>query len=332
MENIQVIELAYNRLYMVDRNGVRVLIDAGPDYAGSAEELHAAIGDRLPDAVVTTHGHNDHAGLGRWWQERGVPVALDDDDHHLARQPRLLDEEEWGVFEDYVESTGAPTEIREAALTGLRRRRDESIAASRGDGYPPASSRGARWPTGIRMLPFQPFRFADVGDVLGAAGIEILRCPGHTPGNVVAALPGQGIVFSGDQLLPDITPTPGIQATPPETGGPLQRFRSLPAFVESLRHLRGREWEYCYPGHGDAFADTGARIDENLAAIEDRSNRVREALATLGKARVYAIAETLYPKALSRRFWQIIATVQGNLDLLEAAGEVVEEDGVYRIV
>lgn len=39
----------------------------------------------------------------------------------------------------------------------------------------------------------------------------------------------------------------------------------------------------------------------------------------------------LYPRALGRRFWQIVATVQGNLDLLEDGGEVTHCDGVFEV-
>ena len=328
MVDVQTIELAYNRVYVLESRGVRILVDAGPDYAGSWEALERAMTGRLPDVVICTHGHNDHAGLGGRWQARGAPVALDEPDHALVTRPQLGDGAEMATYEAYVRGCGAPESIQTEVLAGLAQRRRWAEQAATGEGYPSAT-RGTRWPTGIRMAPFQPDGLAAVHGVLEAAGVEVLQCPGHTPGNVVVASGEGGMLFSGDQLLPDITPTPGIQMAPPDGSGARTRFHSLPAFVASLEMLRERAWERCYPGHGDAFEDVAGRITENLSGIEERRERVLATLREMGEARVYDIAEQLYPRALARRFWQIVATVQGSLDLLAARDEAAENDGVY---
>lgn len=326
--NVQVIPLAYNRAYVIDSDGLRVLVDAGPDYEGAWDALRAAMTGRLPDIVIVTHGHNDHAGLGRRWQKAGVAVALDEPDHHLTTEARLSDPREWAMFERYLSLSGAPKELQTELLATLARRQAAAAIAAREDGYQPASA-GLRWPTEIRMLPFEPNRIETIEAATAHAGVEVIRCPGHTPGNVVVAVPSEGVLFSGDQLLPDITPTPGIQAEPADGEGPLPRFPSLPRFVDSLRALRQRPWTRCYPGHGEPFDDPAGRIDENLGGIEERSEKVRMTVHQLGTASAYEIAKALYPRALARRFWQIVATVQGNLDLLVAAGELKERDGIY---
>ncbi len=56
--------------YLIERNGVRVLIDP----AEPSPELEAWVGDRSIDAVVLSHGHFDHIG-GAWCWE-GVPVMM----------------------------------------------------------------------------------------------------------------------------------------------------------------------------------------------------------------------------------------------------------------
>jgi glyoxylase-like metal-dependent hydrolase (beta-lactamase superfamily II) len=330
---VRTIELSYNRCYVVDSNGVRVLVDAGPDYDGAWEAMQDNLDGRLPDVVLVTHGHNDHAGLGKRWQELGVPVLLDENDHHLARAPRLSDPAEWQVFEDFVRTSGAPVDVQREVVAGLEQRRIWAKHAAKSQSYSP-SLRGTRWPTGIRMLPYEPNGFLEdidvVAEAMSDAGIGVLFCPGHTPGNTVIVSLTEEVLFSGDQLLPDITPTPGIQATAPRDGEPITRYRSLPAFVASLELLQSMDWAHCFPGHGTPFDDVRARIDENLAGIEERSDRVMERLVELGEARVYEVAASLYPRAVVRRFWQIVATVQGNLDLLEEKGRIRSMGGVYR--
>jgi glyoxylase-like metal-dependent hydrolase (beta-lactamase superfamily II) len=138
----------------------------------------------------------------------------------------------------------------------------------------------------------------------------------------------EGHLFSGDQLLPDITPTPGIQFV--REGAGWVRFPSLPRFVASLRRLRGLDLARCYPGHGEPFDDVRAVIDQNLAQVEQRTERVLGVLREAGEARVHGLAERLYPRALQRRWWQIVATVQGHIDLLAEQGEARCEEETWR--
>ncbi|MCZ7578349.1 MAG: MBL fold metallo-hydrolase [Dehalococcoidia bacterium] len=159
-----------------------------------------------------------------------------------------------------------------------------------------------------------------------APGVRAMAAPGHTPGNLVVFLEAEGWLFSGDQLLPEITPTPAIQRFQSVPGAPW-RFRSLPRFLDSLRRIRGLDATRCYPGHGDPFEDVAATIDANLTQAEQRTARVLEALRENSGATLYALAEGLYPRALRKRFWQIIATVQGHLDVLEEEGLATTAEG-----
>jgi len=131
----------------------------------------------------------------------------------------------------------------------------------------------------------------------------------------------EGWLFSGDHLLPDITPTPAIQARgEPDWAGDW-RFRSLPEFVASLEALGAMGLARCFPGHGEPFDGVGTTIAENLGVIERRTERVRGALRDGGPTTLFGLTERIYPRGAARRFWQVVATVQGHLDLLEARGE-----------
>jgi glyoxylase-like metal-dependent hydrolase (beta-lactamase superfamily II) len=160
------------------------------------------------------------------------------------------------------------------------------------------------------------------------AGLKVLACPGHTPGNLVLVQENEGWLFSGDQLLPHITPTPGLQLA----AGSAARFRSLPAFVRSLESLLTLDLVRCFPGHGEAFDDPAAVIRSNLSAIEARTEKVYEEMRSRGPCRVFALCERLYPMAARKRFWQILPTVVGHLDLLEDRGLVGEAEGLWHAV
>lgn len=324
MASVRHVRLAYNSVYLFETGDERVLIDTGPDYRGAREVLAAVVAESPPGLVVATHGHLDHAGLGHWWQEQGIPVALHGEDMHYSTGHQL-DDDELQALEGFVRESGAPTEVEREALAGLAARRAWARHAVETRDYRPAG-RDARWPTGLRYEPFEPRRVLTEEVTAIAPGLRALVAPGHTPGNLVAFAEEEGWLFSGDQLLPEITPTPAIQRFQSAPGAPW-RFRSLPRFLESLQRIRGLGAARCYPGHGEPFERVAEVIDANLGQAEQRTARVHEALRENGGATLYELAEALYPRALRKRFWQIISTVQGHLDVLEEAGLAATSGG-----
>lgn len=314
MARVQHVQLAYNNVYVVDDGDVRVLVDTGPDYGGAAERIEAALGTRLPAVVVATHGHLDHAGLGKHWQARGVPVALGAADVHLAQDPQLAGPLELASFEEYVEQIGAPPNVAAEVIGGLRRRRDWAVDAARDRPHLPGGD--GRWPTQLRYRCFQPQQRLFDGDFIPGTQLQVIHCPGHTPGNLVLYEPAEGWLFSGDQLLPEITPTPAVQIAPEPGPAGHWRFPSLPRFLDSMLRIRDLRVSRCWPGHGAPFDNIREAVDENVAQIEQRTEKVLAVLKQHGESSIYALASDLYPRALRRRSWQIIATIQGHLDIL----------------
>ena len=321
------IPLGYNNVYLLAYGEVRVLVDAGPDYAGATDLILSSLGGTPPDLVVATHGHLDHAGLGAWWQAQRVPVGMGEADQHLAGTTQLASQREFDRFGAYVRQLGAPDEVVTEIIDGLARRREWAREAAKDQPHPPGGE--GRWPTQLRYRHFQPDLALGDGAIIGGTSLEVVLCPGHTPGNLVLFDASEGWLFSGDQLLPDITPTPAIQASPAATLAGEWRFPSLPRFLDSMLRIRRLNPIECWPGHGEPFKGVVSMIDENIGQIEQRTARVLEVLKRRGEAPIYDLAADLYPRALRRRFWQIVATVQGHLDLLEERGLATTASGLY---
>ncbi|MCZ7578348.1 MAG: MBL fold metallo-hydrolase [Dehalococcoidia bacterium] len=145
MTSVRHIRLAYNSAYLVEAGGERVLIDTGPDYRGAKDVLATAVAGSPPALVVATHGHLDHAGLGHWWQEQGIPVALHEEDLHYSTGHQL-DDDELRALEGFVRGSGAPGDVEVEALAGLAARRAWARQAVETRDYRPAG----RMPTGPR--------------------------------------------------------------------------------------------------------------------------------------------------------------------------------------
>lgn len=310
--------MAYNSVYFVSEGAELVVIDTGPDYRGARETLVKALGGRKPSVVVATHGHLDHAGLGSWWQERGIPVLAGEGDvaQTLGHTDRDIDD-----LEHFVAACGAPQLVVAEVQAGLELRREWSHQMRTSTTWREPGD--GRWPTALLYPTFQPHRCISRPEAL-PCGLTAIPAPGHTPGNLVVIHHGQALLFSGDTLLPEITPTPAVQYHDGE------RFPSLPRFLDSLHSLASEpEWSVCYPGHGEPFEDVHAVIAANVDQARTRTERLKLDLHALGPSTLYALAERMYPRALRRRFWQIISTVQGHLDVLAEANEARFAGGLW---
>ncbi|PXY27019.1 MBL fold metallo-hydrolase [Prauserella muralis] len=165
--------------------------------------------------------------------------------------------------------------------------------------------------------------------VLPGRRLEVVPTPGHTVGHVVFDDAEGGLLFSGDHVLPHITPSIGFQPAPSES--PLREY------LGSLRLVRQRPDRRLLPAHGAVSPSVHARVDELLAHHETR-------LAEIGE-QVAAGARTAYETALrltwTRRgralaeldvFNQMLAVLEtgAHLDLLVEQGRLTaaETDGV----
>lgn len=322
VSDARAIALGDNTAYLVRRGGARLLVDAGPDYAGAWETLRDALGGEAPDAVVATHGHHDHAGLGARWRAANIPVWLGAADAPLTERPLLQSDAEVAALLAWAGGTGAPPATLAYVRERIAARREAARLAAEAPDHPAGDG---RWPTGLRYPPFRASALVD-GDA-EVAGVELLAAPGHTPGNLVLAVREEGWLFSGDQLLPRVDPLPAIQFT--AEGGRLARFPTLPRYAASLERLADGGFTRCFPGHGQPFDGATEAIAEALGRIERRCARVRESLRRDGPATVHALCERLYPRAASRRWWQTASTVQGQLDLLESRGDATARAGLW---
>jgi glyoxylase-like metal-dependent hydrolase (beta-lactamase superfamily II) len=149
---------------------------------------------------------------------------------------------------------------------------------------------------------------------------------GHSPEHACLYCPELGVLISGDQILPKISPHIGVYPSEPEANPlrqyltSLDRFRDLPADTLVL------------PSHKDPFVNAGPRLDALAVHHRDRLDRLAGALTEPRTA-----AETM--PVLFRRvitadsIFLAIAEALAHLNHLIAEGRAVRErgaDGVDR--
>jgi glyoxylase-like metal-dependent hydrolase (beta-lactamase superfamily II) len=111
---------------------------------------------------------------------------------------------------------------------------------------------------------------------------------GHSPGHVCLHSPDRKLLFSGDQILPHITPNiawhPGRDM--------------LAEFLESLWQLAGLDIDLIFPGHGEPFSGHRAWIEEAIEHHRQRCDAILD-LVRVSPRTVHSMVGDLWPKTLS---------------------------------
>ncbi|GGW70662.1 MBL fold metallo-hydrolase [Streptomyces lucensis JCM 4490] len=293
-------------------DGGLVMIDGGwavPEARKALEEALTAIGRDLGDIshILVTHIHRDHYTQAVELRRLlGARVYLG-----AGERPglELLNELRGGL------STALRT-LRQAGAGELADR----VRAAYPDSYDPAD-----WEAPDRWLDAETLRF-------GGGELKVVPTPGHTRGHVVFLDERRGLLFSGDHVLPRITPSIGFEPAAP--GG-----RPLAAYLDSLRLMTRHADARLLPAHGPVADSTHTRVAELLAHHDDRLHRTLAALGD-GTHDAFTVARRLPWTRRERRLDDLDALNQmlavnetvAHLDVLVLRGDaaVTRADGVDR--
>ena len=149
-----------------------------------------------------------------------------------------------------------------------------------------------------------------------------VHTPGHTNDHLCLWDPVHGIMFSGDHVLPTITP---------HIGGISPEKDPLAKFFESLKKMTTFEGvSIALPAHGHPFVDLGARAIEIIEHHEERLETIRKTALTLPDGSVTEFMKVLF----SERAWGDMAESEtyAHLEHLRELGELhkSEDEGISR--
>jgi glyoxylase-like metal-dependent hydrolase (beta-lactamase superfamily II) len=156
---------------------------------------------------------------------------------------------------------------------------------------------------------------------LASRSLQVIHTPGHTRGHVVFRDAEAGLLFTGDHVLPHITPSIGFEPTPPSL--------PLAEFLASLRAMTRLPDARMLPAHGPVAPSVHQRVDELLRHHEDRLARTLEQVVA-GRTTVHEIARGLDWTRRQRKldeldaFNQMLAVLEtkAHLDLLAETGRI----------
>ena len=287
--------------YLIEADPV-TLIDAGINTPEGKEALLGglSLGSSKPqdlERIIITHAHPDHYGLVHVLQEISETTV-----YFPAREiARVRDRQMLFEVGRLLVQAGMPLEL-------LFKMDQERKAAPRA------------------RVDHEAVVLVNDGDVFGfdqGFKLEALFMPGHSGGHFVYFEKESGTMFAGDQLLPDTSPNPLLEASLDEPG---ERRRSLKEYLHSLERMAQMDLRLVYPGHGDPVEDPGALIQWT---IEHHAKRKVDVAAHLsGEPKTpYELAQEMYPDAAGYEEFLAVSEIVAHLDLVVEDGDaVVQED------
>lgn len=303
----------------------RTVVDPGPDSVDAREALAAGLAERdlaLADVerVLVTHPHPDHFGLADRLRDDGADVLASPAAAAILRdfEGRLDYEQAYfcALFAAHgmgEETARTVTQLPEAFLefapsTGVDRELGDGEAVAVADREVGVRALAGHAPGEVALA------FGTGGHRAAIVGDHVL---GRETPNPFLQPPADGWDPDADRSAAQLRETiPDFDARPP-AGLDDARPRVLPAYNDSLERVRAVGYDRLLPGHGDAIDDPAGRIDEILAAHEDRSEDVREAVAAGdGPTTATEVMHALFPDLAVIDYFPGMSEAIGHLDVL----------------
>ncbi|MGZ3580089.1 MAG: MBL fold metallo-hydrolase [Syntrophales bacterium] len=270
------------------------LFDTGmntPETFSTLEESLKSIGKGIRDVerIFITHFHTDHCGIaGRIQEISGAAIAMSKMDALRIRR-----DQKKGLNFDQVKKFYNEQGLREEIIDDLL----ELLSSFR-----------------KATIPFKVnTNLEDHGSHrVGDRDFEVISVPGHTSGQVCFFFRREGILLSGDHILPEITPN--LSPDPYNPG-----FRPLRSFLDSLGQVEDLPAVKVYPAHGDPFPNLKARVEEIREHHRERKSLVLESVKG-GPKTTYQVSLDIFGRDLPE-FDQFLAVNETYAHLIELLEE-----------
>ena len=244
--------------YLLTSPDGHLLIDTGWNTEQAFETLEGhlkALGVHWGDlaTMVITHAHLDHFGLVRRLRElSGARLGM----HHIEAR---LNGARYDDLIGYAQQTA--DRLRRGGL-------DEDFMGDAGEFIKRFEKLSAQ---------ARPDFTLGGGEVIsqGDFSLEILWTPGHSPGHICLYERHHKLLFSGDHVLPNISPNIGLF---PQGGD-----NPLGDYLTSLRGVENLAVDLVLPAHGQPFAGLGQRVGQLREHHAQRNQELLDLLARSGE-------------------------------------------------
>lgn len=290
---------AWVNTYAVEADGGLLLIDCGADWEPGRQAIRegfAALGleESAVHTLIVSHLHPDHVGMSsRLVHEWGCRFAM----HERAEK----------LVERYNDTPGYQSRLRQIALAhGVPGPMVEASTSWARPDYMP-----------IIEAPDHTVADGDTIDLGDGRGLEVVHTPGHEQAHICLRDSRTGILFSGDHVLPRISPVIMYD---------LGLGDVLGDYLGSLQKLVGMDIGLTYPAHGTIIDHGDERARQILLhhdrRLLDMADLVREKESDAWAVMVKSFRPNLDPLQARLAFLETIS----HLEHLRIKGRIRDED------
>lgn len=283
-----------------------VLIDPGPD----TEEGFKAVVEGLKqnnikpesiEKVLITHPHSDHFGNARRIKQvSGSEIYMHQKAAEIVEEFEIYKKEQIRFFSSYFQRMGLENNDIETALE---------------KGLPNS------YKTDLELVK----KLQDGDKIgLGNGSLTCVEVEGHAKGSMCFKLNEENIFFTGDFILPDITPNPMLML--PEEGS--RPPSSLRLYLNSLKSFEA-DGMSAYGGHEGPIEDIDQRIKEMINHHQDRKEKMLAELKDGMTA--FQLMEKFFGELPENQYYLGMAEVIAHLRLLEEEEKVRREEKDFTV-
>ena len=282
----------------------RIIVDTGMSDESYNELMAQGLSMENVDYIFLTHMHIDHLGSAhRMQQEFGIPVAMGEEDIKRVNAIKESPEDFRDSLLEIMRMNGTPSAITDQMI-------QRHFVLDHLDTY-------------LRI----EFDIHLKGNEEIIPGVRALFNPGHSPGSFSLYIAECSCLFSGDHILPGITPNISFYDDSTDMLG---------LYLESLKRTRTLGAKMVYPGHRSPFENANNRIDQLIAHHNERMKEIAGIASKWMTA--YEVAESMKwskeRNLVSMNLMEMnfaIGEAISHLMHMEAEGmlERKEENGLY---
>lgn len=291
--------------YAVESNGGLLLIDCGTDWEPGREAIrqgftYLGLEESAVHTLVVSHLHPDHVGMSaRLVEEWGCRFVMHE------RAAKLVD--------SYNDSPGYMSRLKRIAST---------------HGIPdPITNAATRVERPYYMPLIEPpdhlVRDGDTIDLGDGRSLHVLHTPGHEPAHISLRDSRTGILFSGDHILPRISPVIMYD---------LDLGDVLGDYLTSLQRLITMEVGVTYPAHGTLIDQGDERARQILLhhdrRLLDMAELVRSEDTTAWQVMLKSFRPNLDPLQSRLAFLETIS----HLEHLKLTGRIRDETRDEKVI
>ena len=255
--------------YLIEGTKENILIDTGWDTPEAFATLNKGLrnyGFTFKDInqIIITHIHPDHYGLsGKLKQLTGGKIAISEIEAGMIDSRYINSNELLKQMKKFLQVNGVPKgDVLKFAEASMPARKFVVPI------IPDVKLKGGK------KISIDPFEF------------KVIATPGHSPGHICLYEPNRKLLFTGDHILPEITPHIGLH---PQSG-----TNPLKAYLSSLRSMIDLPVNFAFPGHGPAYSGIRQIMESLIRHHEERNQAILKALQENMKSGYQVATELLW--------------------------------------